>query len=66
MDGISAVHSDIADERLEQGLDRGTVTAGKRLGHPVTERRQFLRRWGGQDAAVMFTGHVFGARIQER
>ena len=48
MDGLSAVHPDFVDERLEQGLDRGRVTDGQRLCHPVTERRQFLRRWGGQ------------------
>jgi hypothetical protein len=43
VDGLSAVHPDFVDERLEEGLDRGRVTAGQRLGHPVTERRQFLR-----------------------
>jgi arylsulfatase A-like enzyme len=44
VDGLSAVHPDFVDEGLEQGLDRGGVTAGQRLGHPVTERRQFRRR----------------------
>jgi hypothetical protein len=43
VDGLSAVHPDFVDQRLEQGLDRGRVTAGKRLGHPVAERRKFLR-----------------------
>src|ERR1017187_8456479 len=46
VDGLSAIHPDFVDERLKQGLDWGRVTAGQGLGHPVTERRQFLRRWG--------------------
>ena len=54
VDGPSAVHTDFVDQGLEQGLDRGWITAGQRLGHPVTERRQFLARWGGQVGLVHF------------
>jgi len=54
VDGVSAVHPDFVDQRLEQTLDRSGRPLRHRLSHAFTEYCQFLWRMCGEIGLAHF------------